>query len=63
MVCILTRLPLMCADVAEVIEDRVKKGVVLPKDESGEKAPAKPDEKEYYVHYVDCEYAARSPRR
>lgn len=28
--------------------------MVLAKDDSGERVAPKPDEKEYYMHYVDC---------
>ncbi len=44
----------MCADVAEIIEDRMRKGV--PQPPAGDKSSVKPEDKDYYVHYVDCEF-------
>ena len=39
------------ADVAELIDVRVKAGVDVKEGEQ-----ASPSEQEYYVHYVDCEF-------
>jgi len=39
--------------VAEIVEDRLKKGVVQGRADNGEKLPVKPEEKDYYVHYID----------
>ncbi len=47
--------PLPLADLAEIIEDRLKKGAQQPRDENGDKLPVRPEDKDYYVHYVDCE--------
>ena len=43
---------LCCADVGEIVDQRAKKGVDVPK---GDITKASPSDCLYYVHYIGCE--------